>query len=207
MGFAFSLFAESAGGILYIWDAAWFTEVFRVCHPKFVAIKGSWIAGVGPIGLICIYAPNNHTERVGFFEFPISFVNAWGCYNFIIFGDFNSVFSREEKLGVYGFGDAYEELCSFVDALVLYDLSLLGSGFTYFGSSQSVARSRIDRFFILDGAKAWFSNVRQKAIFHFFSDHTLIIVSSGDSSASYCPFRFFNVWCQDQELGNLVANM
>lgn len=51
-----------------------------------------------------------------------------------------------------GFGSTYEELCNFINSMVLHDLPLSGSPFTFFGYGQSVTRSRIDRFLCSDGA-------------------------------------------------------
>lgn len=66
MGYAFCPSIESAGRIPYVWDCAWFFELSRVCQPRFVAVKSFWVAGDGHLGLIYIYAPNEHSERVNF---------------------------------------------------------------------------------------------------------------------------------------------
>lgn len=91
VGFAFLSYVDLAGDLLFCWDYAHFFELSRVCQPKFVAIKGSWIAGEGLRGLIFLYAPTEYLERVVFFNSIISFVKNWDCIDFIIFGDFNSV--------------------------------------------------------------------------------------------------------------------
>lgn len=48
VGFAFSPSIDSASGILYCWDCAHFSESSRICLPRVVAIKGSWVVGEGP---------------------------------------------------------------------------------------------------------------------------------------------------------------
>lgn len=52
-----------------------FSESSRLCFSRFIAIIGSWIGRDDPEGLICVYAPNDHVERVEFFNFLFSFIN------------------------------------------------------------------------------------------------------------------------------------
>lgn len=142
-----------------------------------------------------------------FFNFFLSFINLWGCKDYVIFGDFNVVLHNDKRLGrVNGFGSASEELCNFVDALDLHDLPSLGSPFTFFGYDQSVARSRIDRFLISDGADAWFSSLIQKVVIRFLLDHLPMTASCQCLPPGFRPFNFFNVWCHDNSLGRLVEN-
>lgn len=58
MGFTYSPSVDSIGGLICCWDSAHFAKSTRVCFPRFIAIKGSWIVGDGPGGLICVYASN-----------------------------------------------------------------------------------------------------------------------------------------------------
>lgn len=94
------------------------------------------MAGDGPEDIICIYAPNELAERVAFFDSLIAFINSWGCEDYVIFGDFNSVMLGNERWDCNGYGSASEELCFLVESLELYDIPLYGSSFTYFGNGQ-----------------------------------------------------------------------
>lgn len=113
-----------------------------MCESRFVAVRGSWIVGDGPLGFICIYAPNKPLERQSFFHNLISFVHNWECSDFIVFSNFNSILYDEERWGVNGFGEASEELWDFVDTLLLHDFPLLGSSFTFFGSENNMVHKR-----------------------------------------------------------------
>lgn len=110
------------------------------------------------------------------------------------------------RVGANGFGSAYEKLCNFVDSMVLHDIPLSGSPFTFFGYGQSVACNRLDRFLVSDGTGAWFSILVQKVVVRFVSDHLSITVSSQSFSSGFRPFRFFNVWCQDNSRSSLVES-
>lgn len=82
-------------------------------------------------------------------------------------------------------------------ALLLMRLSFMTSRclgfFTYFGSSQNTARSRINRYFFFDGIGACFLIYVKKPVFRVFLDRISIIASSGDTRVGRRPFRFFNV--------------
>lgn len=99
MVFAFSLSIDSVGSLLCYSNSIWFAESSWVCNQRFMAIKGSWIAGDGSQDLICINAPTNYSDRLVFFELVISFVNNWDWSNFVIFGDFNSMLRGQERWG------------------------------------------------------------------------------------------------------------
>lgn len=118
-GFAWSLAVNRSGGIICCWNLSSFCETSRVCQPQFVAITGSWIARDGLEGIICIYAPNDLSERVDSFESLGHFVTQWNCHDYIILGDFNSVLLSGERWGRNGFNDASAELVDFVDLLGL----------------------------------------------------------------------------------------
>lgn len=98
-------------------------------------------------------------------------------------------------------------MCEFVNTLLLHDLPLLGVSFTFFGSGQNVARSRIDRFLVFAGTRSWSCNLIQNVVFRFDSNRILIIASSEDMPRGMHSFRFFNVWCQDAELKDLVEKL
>lgn len=46
----------------------------------------------------------------------------------------------------------------------------------------------------------------QKRILHVLSDHIPIVVYTDDLVFGYHLSRFFNIWCQDIDLHNLVKN-
>lgn len=82
MGYAFSPFIKLVRGILCVWNCARFLELARVCQPIFIAVKGSWVAGEGPQGLICLYAPNDQSDRLTFFDFFYLFYQFLGVHRF-----------------------------------------------------------------------------------------------------------------------------
>lgn len=123
VGFSYSLAIYSAGAIIYCWNGVIFTKSYRLRQPRFVAIKGTWALRDGLEGLICIYAPNEYSDTVMFFDTIIAFVQSWECTDFIIFDDFNSILHRDERWkGVNVIGSASKELFNLENVLDLYDL-------------------------------------------------------------------------------------
>lgn len=85
-----------------------------------------------------------------------------------------------KQWGVNGFRATSKKLSSLVDVLDLHNLPLQGTSFTYYGSGQNIARNRIDRFLILEGACVWFSNFCQRAILPVVLDYFPILSFFGD---------------------------
>lgn len=77
----------------------------------------------------------------------------------------------------------------------------------FFSSGQSIARSCLDWFLILNSAGDWYNNLAQKAFFEFVSDHIPIMPSTSEFSCDPRTFSFFNIWCQDSDLTNLVISI
>lgn len=77
--FTFSPFLDSSRSIICCWNSARFIELAKICQPRMVVIKGSWIGTNVLKGLFCIYASENLHERSPFFRSIISFVDNWDC--------------------------------------------------------------------------------------------------------------------------------
>lgn len=65
----------------------------------------------------------------------------------------------------------------------------------------------MDRFLVSSEAGSWFHNALQKAELKLVSDYIPIVLSFGHLSSRPTPFRFFNIWCVDQEFQTLVPNV
>lgn len=101
-------------------------------YHRFVAVKGQWAVEVGPEATICVYTPNDGIERAPLSGNIVAFVNQWGCQNYVICGDINTVLCLDERWRVYNFGETLAKLSDFVDTLGLEDLSLEGSKYSFF---------------------------------------------------------------------------
>lgn len=64
-----------------------------VVDQRFIAVKGQWVGLIRPDELICVYAPTDQSERVGFFGTLAQFIDQWDCHNYVLYSDFNTIIS------------------------------------------------------------------------------------------------------------------
>lgn len=91
MGFTFSPSTKTTRGIICCWNSSLFIASDTFCNPRFVVAKGHCSSCEGPVGIICVYAPNNLPDRIECFNFIVSFIHEWECSDYIICGDLNVV--------------------------------------------------------------------------------------------------------------------
>lgn len=103
--------------------------------------------------------PNKFCREGCLFQSMISFVQAWECKDFIIFGDINAILCSGELWGRNAFDSASEELVSLVEDPELQDLPLLVSLFSFFSCGPSRSHSRLDLFLLSFDAGGWCHNV------------------------------------------------
>lgn len=136
-----------------------------------------------------------------------SFIHEWECNYYIIFRDFNLVFENPHRWGINDHGLAFEELTNIVDRLQPQDLPLLGALYSYSMNGQGVVRSQLDRFLISPGSRGWSTSCIHKTVLCHISDHIPIMLTTESFNTGPCPFRFINIWCQNQELKVLVKSI
>lgn len=141
------------------------------------------------------------------FDSIVSFLQSVECNDYIIYGHFNSVLRGSERWGTNEYDSTSEELTNLVDSLHLQAMPLSGVLYSYFGTAQVVATSRLDRFLISNGFREWSTNCFQHAIMSNISNHIPIILLTGNLHSRLHPLRFFNIWCQDHNLRNLVMTI
>lgn len=110
--------------------------------------------------------------------------------------------ASEERWGVNGFGGIH-----IFGVVGTTRFTLLGSNFTFFESGNECARSRLDRFFIIDVDSGWSDRVVQQAICKFTSDHMSILLSLEVFSSGPLLFRFFNARCDHPELCSVFKEL
>lgn len=67
VGYASSPSVQQVRGIICCWSVSRFRETSRVCYPRLITVKRRWISRYGHKGIICLYAPTDHFDRVSFF--------------------------------------------------------------------------------------------------------------------------------------------
>ena len=108
-------------------------------------------------------------------------------------GDFNVVRFTGERTGALRLSSTMRRFTKVIDDLHLRDLPLLGGTFTWSGSLNNQAHSRLDRFLVSKGWEGHFSSVLQCILPKPMSDHSPILLDVGGMWRGSSPFRFENM--------------
>ncbi|WMV43213.1 hypothetical protein MTR67_036598 [Solanum verrucosum] len=183
------------GGILILWDEkVWTGEVSSLgaysLTCKFTGKNRdfTWC-------LTGIYAPNNRVERE---EVCWELGSARGLFDgpWVVCGDFNTVRFPSEKRNCSRFTRAMYDLSDFIEDMSLQDPHLIGSKYTWRkGESHDVA-ARLDRFLFSEEWNEEFKNIKQTTLHKVTSDHTPILLQSGNWEPRRSYFKFENWWLQ-----------
>ncbi|XP_039040146.1 uncharacterized protein LOC120178352 [Hibiscus syriacus] len=115
----------ASSGLISLWDADFFSMESKQVSRRLIVLEGKLIHSNLKVGLINVYALNDHAERREFLlnlnelRLPV-----------IIGGDFNTVRSDDEKLGGLVNVEASKVFSDFVLGRNLIDLPLEGSAYT-----------------------------------------------------------------------------
>ncbi|GJZ88370.1 RNA-directed DNA polymerase, eukaryota [Tanacetum coccineum] len=89
----------NSGGILCVWDPRMFRKQNSTVSDYFVAIQGVWIPNAKKCLIISVYAPQEVSEKRMLWSYLNHVIDNWSGET-IIMGDFNEVWSKEERYGL-----------------------------------------------------------------------------------------------------------
>ncbi|GJY65533.1 putative RNA-directed DNA polymerase [Tanacetum coccineum] len=142
--FAFSSAIGASGGILTMWNSCIFNMERKFVDRNFLGVLGHWSGVVPKVGLLNVYAPQLNSQKDSLWEAIESLVNSVEAV-WIIFGDFNAVRSRDERMGCTFDEYKANSFNNFISRIGLFDFPLGGRRFTRFDNVGSKA-SKLDRF-------------------------------------------------------------
>ncbi|KAG5595099.1 hypothetical protein H5410_036331 [Solanum commersonii] len=147
----------NVGGILILWD-----EKKVECVKNGVGVRGCpWTDGE---------------------EFKGEFLRGVRCwygemgYSLGVRRAFNTIIFSEERVGCRPVSRAMEEFLELINNLLLIDLSLTSSFFTWTRSEDSSSRSRLDGFLVSTSREEMAPNVIQVPLSHLLSNHSTILL-------------------------------
>uniref|UniRef100_A0A2N9I574 Reverse transcriptase domain-containing protein n=1 Tax=Fagus sylvatica TaxID=28930 RepID=A0A2N9I574_FAGSY len=114
---------------------------------------------------------------------------------------------RVRSWGWVGIWGAMQKFSEFIFELGLVDLPLLEGQFTWSNNQDLPAKSRIDRFLVSNDWEEQFSQLMQKALLHFVSDHCPIILECRNFKRGKSYFKFENMWLHHQDFVGNVRNL
>lgn len=175
---------------------------------NFIGLEGVWEAHMQPCTIVNVYSPCNLEEkRVLWTELlerrRISSVASW-C----VAGDFNAVRTTDERKGHMVGSTQHrresEEFNTFIAAMQLLDLPLIGRKYTWYRPNGS-AMSRLDRFLLSQEWVQVWPNCSQVAFNRDVSDHCPILLRDIFQNWGPKPFRTLNCWFSHPKLREFVA--
>ncbi|KAJ9538060.1 hypothetical protein OSB04_030793 [Centaurea solstitialis] len=200
-------FVEStgnSGGLLTTWDKKKFHCRFVVKDTHFLAVGGSWLGVEGDVGFINVYGPNIPSDRKTLWG-KLSNVLCFEGVRWCVFGDFNEVRSKEERLNSEVNLKGMEEFNEFIDKEELVEILMVCKLFTRV-SDDGIKMSKLDRFLAsFDFCEFW-SNLRVKVLERGRSDHAPILLEKDLSDWGSKPFKFFDAWLKEDSLDGVVRD-
>ena len=122
----------------------------------------------------------------------------------VLGGDFNSVRSDEEKIGVVFNYPVMSQFSQFINDIGCMDIPLSGGRFTWCSNRLNPSYSRLDRFLISPEFMIVFQKLVQKASPRSLSDHNVVLLVVDEINWGPNPFKFFNHWTDDREFKELT---
>ena len=152
-----------------------------------------------------VYGPVIGSEKEEFWEELGAIRGLWEDPWFIG-GDFNAVRFPEERRNAPSLTANMRRFSEVKGDLRLRDFALTGGPFTWIGSLNSQAASKLDRFLISDQWEDHFSAITQFVLPRLVSDHSPIVLEAGGFSSGKSPFRFESMWLKIEGFKDLVRS-
>ena len=92
-----------------------------------------------------------------------------------------------------------EEIFRSVRGFGAEGLSFAGKSFTWRGGLNNQSHSRLGRFLVTDNWDNLFNGSMQGVLPRSISDHFPIFLEEGDMKKRLSPFRFENMWLEEEE--------
>ncbi|GKC63795.1 putative RNA-directed DNA polymerase [Tanacetum coccineum] len=204
MGFEFTQIEAngSSGGILLIWDTNTFTCKEAMGDERFISIKGEWKGRVGDVFLVCVHRPHIGRQKASLWDRLMGLMNKYnGAW--CIFGDLNVVRSRDDRLNSQVNVKEMNEFNDFINDARLVEVPMGGRKFTRI-SDDGMKFSKLDRFLLNDGFNNLRDNLSVVALDRKLSDHCPIVLKDMDINFSPRPFRVFDIWLDEIDIGQVV---
>ncbi|GJV02698.1 RNA-directed DNA polymerase, eukaryota [Tanacetum coccineum] len=201
-GFGFSQLPAlgNSGGILLIWDTRSFTYKEGTGDERFVAVKGEWKGKNGDVSLACIYGPHVGRQKACLWERICGLMDsskgAW-C----IFGDLNVVRGSEERRNSQVNIRETTDFNDFINEAKLIEIPIGGRKFTRV-SDDGLKFSKLDRFLLNEEFMKLWGNTSVVALDRKLLDHCPIILKDVDLDFGPKPFRAFDIWLEETDIGN-----
>lgn len=200
--------ANSAGGILCVWNEKSLKVESRFVGAGFILLSGKWGQESQTIHVVNIYSPCNIQEKRVLWDNVSQLKNQIPGGYWCILGDFNSVRSPVERIGSSQRGSVDGSIAEFnnwIEELEVEEAPWVGKRFTWFRPNDS-AKSRLDRFLVSPEWLAKWPGSVQSALVRNFSDHCPVLLRSKNVDWGPKPFRILDCWLSDKSFKKVVID-
>ena len=146
---------------------------------------------------IGVYGPVCSRDREDFWEELGSVKGLWSD-PWCVGGDFNLVRFLEERSRGDGLTASMRRFSKVLRGFGVEGFSLMGGTFTWRGGLNNQVQSRLDRFLVTDNWDNLFNGVVQGILPRPVSDHFPILLEGGGLKRGPSPFRFENMWLEEE---------
>ncbi|KAK8717029.1 hypothetical protein V6N13_044313 [Hibiscus sabdariffa] len=189
-----------------MWKTGFFRlESHRVLD-RAIVLLGSLASTNSKYGLVNIYAPNELTERVAFFD-SLSDILRELQVPIIMGGDFNIIKSREEKPGLVVDKRAMGKFNKLIQANELVNLPMGGMFFTWARNKPNFTACLLDRFLVSPDILLWIPNLSQSALQRKLLDHCPVLLQEIQIGRKDRPFKWFSHWAEIAEFSAMMRNI
>ena len=193
----------ASGGILLMWDKRVVEKLddavgyFSVsCKFRNVEDQKVWMfSGV--------YEPVIDRDRRLMWD-ELAGIRSWWDVPWCLGGDFNVVRFPSEKVGSVNFTAAMYDFSNFISDHGLVDFPLIGGIFTWSNNREISSMSRLDRFLFSADWNEGITNISQKRMVRWNSNHFPVLLDCGSVQRRRRPFRFENMWLKEEGFAELV---
>ncbi|GKD71880.1 RNA-directed DNA polymerase, eukaryota [Tanacetum coccineum] len=140
----------------------------------FVAIQGDWIPNAKRYLIISVYAPQEFSEDRMLWSYLNHVIDSWSGETTIM-GDFNEVWSKEERFGTIFNNHNASVFNAFISSGGLVEVPLGGCAFTWCHKSGN-KMSKLDRFLISEDLMGSCPNITAITLDQYLSDHRHILL-------------------------------
>lgn len=190
-----------SGELAISWDNKIFEWRGIAQETNWIWIQLKDIVGGHLFNVVNIYAPQKSKLKYLLWN-QLSSVSLCADNQPICFvGDFNCIRTPEECANCSYRKKDSDKLNWFIKNFNLFDLTLLGSSFTWFGLANK--KSRLDRI-LLNSAWMDKGDWSSQAIDRSTSDHKGLLLSVVRNNWGPKPFKIYNCWLDDHELNILL---
>ncbi|XP_071713136.1 uncharacterized protein [Rutidosis leptorrhynchoides] len=194
----------ASGGLLLIWDPSTFIFDLAIEGEFFIAIKGKWAGYASDMVIINVYGPHNHQKKLRFWSELSKLIDSIDVPH-IIFGDFNEVRTKSERLNCIFKQTWTDNFNNFINNNNLIDLPLGGKKYTRICFNK-LKFSKLDRFLISESILQLWPDVSSKTLDRDLSDHCPIILKNSFFDFGPKPTRVFNAWLKLENADEIIKN-